>query len=89
MTFPRASLRAVYDVEMVLGNLPTQHAVLGCPFDTRQNESLCELVLAEGSFGLGGQDAVDEHQSVGVAVVVLLVEAADERWRGGGETRSF
>lgn len=60
---------------MVLGNLLTQHGVLGRPFDSWQNESLRELVFAERSLRLHGQQAVYKHQSVAVAVMVLLIEA--------------
>lgn len=66
-------------VEVVLGNLSTQHGVLGRPFDARQNESLRELVFAERSLGLHGQHAVYKHQRIAVTVVVLLIEAAKEK----------
>lgn len=75
LSFLRVSFWTVQNIEMVLGNLLTQHGVLGCPFDTRQNESLRELIFAERSFGLHGQHAVYKHQRVAVAVVVLLIKA--------------
>lgn len=65
---------AVHNIEVILGNLLTEHGVLGCPFDVRENKSLCELVFAERSLGLHGQHTVYKHQRVAVAVVVLLVK---------------
>lgn len=72
--------RAVDDVEVVLRDLSAEDGVLGRPLYPRQHEALGELVLAEGPLALRGQHTVDEHQSVVVAVVGLLIETANKTW---------
>ncbi len=60
---------------MVLGDLTTQHHVLVSSFDPRKHEGACELLFTQRWLRLRGQNTVDEHQRVAVAVVALLVKA--------------
>ncbi len=75
------SARTIDDVEVVLGNLMAQHHVLVSSFDPRKHEGACEFIFTQRWLRLHGQNTVDEHQRVAVAVVAFLIKAEKTKSR--------
>lgn len=65
-----------HDVEVVLGDLSAQDAVLRGPFYPGEDEGVCELVFTQSTLVFSCQHAVYEHQGEVVTVVLFLIKSA-------------